>query len=98
MSRASQRYTLFRSRDLVWVRESKSTIVIDREKDQVHILQGLDGMVWSWLTLGYDFSKLTGLLACALDLPPVDAELRLTALFHDWMQMGLLVQEDAVDG
>ena len=98
MSQAAKKSVLFRSNGLIWVRDSKTTIVINQEKGQVHVLQGLDGMIWSWLTSGYDFPKLTGLLACALDLPLDDAEIRLSVLLHDWTQLGLLVQEEAANG
>jgi hypothetical protein len=98
MSQATPPFVLFRSKGLVWVQDADTTIVIDKEKDQVHILQGQERMIWSWLTLGYDFRKLTGLYASALNISSAAAESRLVALINEWAQKGMLVREEVVYG
>ncbi len=98
MSRVAQIKTVFRSPRLQWVRDIDKTIVIDESNGQVHTLQGLDRMVWSWLTLGYAYPRLVSLLAAALAVPSMDAEQHLATLFLKWTRMGLLVQEANNDG
>lgn len=77
-----------------WVKDADQVIVVNDQDGRTHALRGVEGAIWSWLSLSYSYPKLVRLVAALLALPANDAEQTLLDVLHGWHEAGLLcIQE-----
>lgn len=65
-------------------------VVIDPSTPRVHHLQGLESLVWEWLSEGASHGQLIRRLRSVLSLAADVAESRLRSVLEGWHSRGLL--------
>ena len=58
-------------------------------------LTGLDAAVWKWLTLSYPYQTVLRFAQAFLNLPDAETRTRLNQTLQVWVELGLLVEEEA---
>jgi hypothetical protein len=81
-----------------WVKEANSILVVDEQRAEAVVLQGLECAVWSWISLAYPYPDLVRFLAETLDQPAETAQRSLDALLGRWVHAGLLEEKVAGGG
>jgi hypothetical protein len=74
-----------------WVIDTNQTIVINQHNGNYTVLSGLEGVIWSWLTLNYSYDTLLSLTK-GLDQP--NAEQLLHTTLQKWVRAGLLIKRN----
>lgn len=80
---------------LRWCQDSTRVLVIDEQSAQAVSLTGLDAAVWKWLVLSYSYADVLRFTSVFLNLPEGETRARLTLLLNQWIELGLLVGEEA---
>ena len=80
------------SEELHWVIDTNQTVIINQRNGDYTILSGLEGVIWSWLTLNYSYDTLLN-LTNGLDQP--NAEQLLNTTLQKWVQAGLLIKRNS---
>jgi hypothetical protein len=86
---------LFTPPSLRWCQESNHVLVIVEQTGMAVRLTGLDAAVWKWLTLSYPYETVLRFAEAFLKLPDAETRTRLNQTLHDWVELGLLVEEGA---
>jgi hypothetical protein len=86
---------LFTPPSLRWCQESSHVLVIVEQTGLSVRLTGLDAAVWKWLTLSYPYETVLRFVEAFLNLPKDETRARLNRTIHDWVELGLLVEEEA---
>jgi hypothetical protein len=77
--------------EIHWVIDTNQTVVINQHNGNYAVLSGLEGVIWSWLTLNYSYDTLLN-LTNGLDQP--NAEQLLHTTLQKWVRAGLLIKRN----
>jgi len=94
MNNATQKRNILLTSDIYWARDLDRTILVNDQSGRSFNLRGLEAIVWSWLTLGFPYSKIASLLSTILESPISEAEFRLNIILRQWVENGLLTIEE----
>ena len=87
---------VFRSApDVVWVKDSELTLIVDAGRGTSWSLSGTDQAIWDLLTLGYAMEALIEFASQFLGQPPAEASATILAKCQEWAVAGLLCVERA---
>lgn len=76
--------------DIVWVKDSGQTILVDGEAGRSWLLSGWKATVWDLLSLGYLAGDIIRFLALLLDVPPETAQGTLVSILDEWEGNGMV--------
>lgn len=79
--------------DVVWLKDVRQTIVVERATGRSWALRGRDAAAWDLLLLGYSFEQAARLLAAMADVADDEARTSLLTTLQGWERMGILVGE-----
>lgn len=76
--------------DIVWVKDTGQTILVDGEGGCSWLLSGWKAAVWDLLSLGYLAEEIVRFLALLLDVPPETAQGMLVSILDEWEDHGMV--------
>jgi hypothetical protein len=83
-------YRLISPETIRWVVDLDRTLVINELRGEVHVLHGLESAIWSWLSLGYSFSRLVSFAGEFLKISSIEAQDQIIDILDSWVASGLL--------
>ena len=75
---------------IAWVKDAGQTLLIEEKQGRAWSLRGAEAAVWDWLSLGYSYDEIVGLLSVLVDTPEEKARERLASVVHGWEQAGIV--------
>jgi hypothetical protein len=82
--------------DIQWAKDSDRIVVISLDQNTSYALEGIEAMVWEYLTLGYTDPQLTTQLSALLDTSPACAHTTVTEILVAWERKGLIKQAKVI--
>ena len=76
--------------DIIWVKDSGHTILVDGEAGCFWLLSGWKAAVWDLLSLGYLAEEIVRFLALLLDVRTEMAKERLLTILDEWEGNGMV--------
>jgi hypothetical protein len=80
---------------LRWCQDSNRVLVIDEQSEMAVSLSGFNAAVWKWFALSYPYVDVLRFAQVFLDLPIEQTRDQLNQLLNHWIELGLLVEEEA---
>ncbi len=75
---------------ILYVVEADQTRLIDQKRGLSWSLQGLEAILWDFLTSGYSYQKTIHFISLWPNLPGTDAEEVMLTMLDDWCNQGIL--------
>lgn len=75
---------------IAWVKDAGQTLLVEEEAGRTWSLRGVEAAVWDWLSLGYSFDEIVGLLKVLVGASDEEARERLVAMLEGWKQAGIV--------
>ena len=79
-----QRVTYCCSPSIVWVKDARQILVMDKETRQTWTLRGIEAVVWDLLEVGYQYRKIIQMLSLIYSLPVAEARDSLGGVLQKW--------------
>lgn len=83
---------------ICWVQDANQILIVDERAKHTYSLQGIEAVLWSWLSCDYKFEKIMAMLAVLLNINREDTERFSSDVLKKWLESGILemVQEHSV--
>ena len=75
---------------IVWIRDADRVILVDPDNERSWLLHGIEAAIWDWLTVGYEYERIVGLLSLILQSSEDEAGATLTDALRRWCHAGLV--------
>lgn len=79
---------------ITWVKDTDQILLVDAEREQFWLIQGVEAAIWDFLALAYPYEKIVRFLSLIQSISTDEAEETLQLALCSWQRAGIVQLEE----